>query len=726
MRVSLGLFNTAVKTEISYFNTLPEKLQRFFTRYPPRPFKEYASESTLTTAENANPFIANKHPITKRYHTAKYSMRRQSDLWKIAYRHGIQDSLPPLANGKKFYQEKYDTKPLMKGVLRPKGAKYERERPLKEAKMKEALLHADEKIAELRDLISITKVQELEPIWRYWIILTEKNLDTPQSITYFHKDLNELRQSGRPKPHLLIVALRHKGISSLFSIKVCEYLTEQPSIQYFNFGFRGSKIHLWNLPIQSFFAPEVKYLKFSSAHFLPKVGRPIVTPNLEKMELIETSILECPELLTFPMTTKFKDCFFDAQMLQNDCYFEPFKNVKTLEILSCAGFKKMLGLEFPSLERLIIINDLGTVQISNIKAPKLGLLSVRSLEETVRIEDCQFGRLERFEFSGSAIDSCKKIWAPNLKVMEIAILFDNDDDDDLNFNQKIDGNLFGNVSQLTMLTRSIPYIDTSNLLNLEYLHLAEKGQYDHDGLSFIKAPNLKTLCLTDVIFAENDKLQLEAPNLEVLSLRNCSIDYDIFQDITTLFPKLKVFRYVGDFFSSRSIDVSFENCHFPKLKMLSVYHFLSDLKLCKLEINAPHLRFLSVQGFERDGADLSDYKELKALYIRDSSLYKIPESDQLEYLNVQNCSFESFDIENFKKLIECHVMDSRVSGVNITDEFKGRDDFVIKTKEELDANMFDLFLPDTSLQNYKRSDDMVRLIMAHREFPAILENISDL
>lgn len=642
------------------------------------------------------------------------------------------------------------------------------------------------------DLISITKVQELEPIWRHWIILTEKNLDTPQSITYFHKDLNELRQSGRPKPHLLIVALRHKGISSLFSIKVCEYLTEQPpyNISILGLGnvtvhdflimvlmknlsqstddmihpieIRGSKIHLWNLPIQSFFAPEVKYLKISSAHFLPKVGRPIVTPNLKKMELIETSILECPELLTFPMTTKFKDCFFDAQMLQNDCYFEPFKNVKTLEILSCAGFKKMLGLEFPSLERLIIINDLGTVQISNIKVPKLGLLSVRSLEETVRIEDCQFGRLERFEFSGSAIDSCKKIWAPNLKVMEIAILFDNDDDDDLNFNQKIDGNLFGNVSQLTMLTRSIPYIDTSNLQNLEYLHLAEKGQYDHDGLSFIKAPNLKTLCLTDVIFAENEKLQLEAPNLEVLSLRNCSIDYDIFQDITTLFPKLKVFRYVGDFFCPgfsmtpadlkwkfcnqklpeletfiihfntknpfdlKSIDVSFENCHFPKLKTLSVYHFMSDLKLCKLEINAPHLRFLSVQGFERDRVDLSDYKELKALYIRDSSLYKIPESDQLEYLNVQNCSFERFDVESFENLIECHVVNSRVSGVNTADEFRGRGDFIIKTKGELDANMFDLFLPDTSLQNYKRSDDMARLIMAHREFPAILENISDL
>lgn len=155
MRVGLGLFNAAVKTDISYFETLPSKLQRFFTRYPPRPFKQYASESTLTTAENANPFIANKHPITKRYHTSKYSLRRQSDLWKIAYRHGIQDALPPLANGKKFYQEKFDTRKLMKGVLKPKGSKYDRERPLKDAKIKEALLHADEAIAELRGKVSI-------------------------------------------------------------------------------------------------------------------------------------------------------------------------------------------------------------------------------------------------------------------------------------------------------------------------------------------------------------------------------------------------------------------------------------------------------------------------------------------------------------------------------------------------------------------------------------------
>lgn len=156
MRPTLGLLN-AVKTvnkDVSYFSTLPSKLQKFFTRYPPRPFKEYASRPVSTLDENANPFIANKHPITKRYHDPKFSMRRQSDLWKLAYRYGIQDALPPLGNGKKLYQDKYDNKKMMRGVLRPKGHKYDKERPIKDAQIKEALLHADEKIAERTGKVS--------------------------------------------------------------------------------------------------------------------------------------------------------------------------------------------------------------------------------------------------------------------------------------------------------------------------------------------------------------------------------------------------------------------------------------------------------------------------------------------------------------------------------------------------------------------------------------------
>lgn len=174
MRATLGLFNAVkeVKPDSSYFYTLPSILQRFFTRYPPRPFKEYASKPVSTYAENANPFIANKHPITKRYHDPKYSMRRQSVLWKLAYRFGIQDALPPLGNGKKLYQDKYDNKKMMRGVLRPKGHRYDKAREAKDEQIKEALLHADEKIAERtgkvskNSIIIILKEQIINIIFR--------------------------------------------------------------------------------------------------------------------------------------------------------------------------------------------------------------------------------------------------------------------------------------------------------------------------------------------------------------------------------------------------------------------------------------------------------------------------------------------------------------------------------------------------------------------------------
>lgn len=46
-----------------------------------------------------------------------------SDIYKLAYRYGVQDFLPP--TNKKFFEEKYESKRLMKGVLSPKGHKHE-------------------------------------------------------------------------------------------------------------------------------------------------------------------------------------------------------------------------------------------------------------------------------------------------------------------------------------------------------------------------------------------------------------------------------------------------------------------------------------------------------------------------------------------------------------------------------------------------------------------------
>ncbi|KAH3665980.1 hypothetical protein OGAPHI_004169 [Ogataea philodendri] len=130
------------------FQKLPLKLRNFFTRYPPAPFREYASEQTVANAPNANPFIANRHPVTGKVQNPIYSLRRQSDLYKLAFKFGVADLMPSLQHNKKFYAEKFDTKPLLKGVLSPKGHKWERTFVERKQKIADAVAKVDEVIAE--------------------------------------------------------------------------------------------------------------------------------------------------------------------------------------------------------------------------------------------------------------------------------------------------------------------------------------------------------------------------------------------------------------------------------------------------------------------------------------------------------------------------------------------------------------------------------------------------
>ena len=126
------------------FDKLPGMLQRFFMKYAPTTMKSYSAVPTSTRAEDANPFLPNKHPESLRWHNPKYSLRKQSVIYKAAYRFGIQDLLPPMK--KKFYEEKYNNKRLMKGVLAPKGHKYDLAKPEKMAKIADNLAKMDEKI----------------------------------------------------------------------------------------------------------------------------------------------------------------------------------------------------------------------------------------------------------------------------------------------------------------------------------------------------------------------------------------------------------------------------------------------------------------------------------------------------------------------------------------------------------------------------------------------------
>lgn len=129
-----------------YFQLLPDTLKTFFKKYPPG--VKYSSKPTSTHAIDANPFLPNKHPVTGRYHNPKYSLRRMSDLYKLARQYGLHELLPP--RNKLFFEEKYQQKKFMKGVLLPKGHKYELAYQEKMQKMRDAIKNADEYILEVK------------------------------------------------------------------------------------------------------------------------------------------------------------------------------------------------------------------------------------------------------------------------------------------------------------------------------------------------------------------------------------------------------------------------------------------------------------------------------------------------------------------------------------------------------------------------------------------------
>ena len=101
--------------------SLPPRLLRFFSRYPPNPAPPplQAMASSLTTAPDTsssdpdasleaiatvdppleqhnfrNPFRAHKHPVTGVWQSPRFSLRQQADLVKLARDNGVEELLP--------------------------------------------------------------------------------------------------------------------------------------------------------------------------------------------------------------------------------------------------------------------------------------------------------------------------------------------------------------------------------------------------------------------------------------------------------------------------------------------------------------------------------------------------------------------------------------------------------------------------------------------------------
>ncbi|ANB11801.1 mitochondrial 54S ribosomal protein YmL25 [Sugiyamaella lignohabitans] len=143
-----------------FYAQLPSPLRKFFEKYPPSPFRKYSDKPTSTHAEDANPFLPNKHPITNSWHDPKYSLRRQADLYKMAYRFGVTHLLPKLGNGKTFYEEKYLTKTPPAGAMAFKLSKGERIAPIRQKEVDTAIAKADETIAKARGTKFLRKIEK--------------------------------------------------------------------------------------------------------------------------------------------------------------------------------------------------------------------------------------------------------------------------------------------------------------------------------------------------------------------------------------------------------------------------------------------------------------------------------------------------------------------------------------------------------------------------------------
>ena len=142
--------------------SLPPRLLRFFARYPPPAIQQCpqttaaaspsmsgppqdttvasglpASNPRASSEEHSspistlpNPFRAQKHPVTGRWHDPVFSLRRQADLVKLARKHGVEELLPYTVKGTEAKLKKREENGLrVKGTgigQRVKGKGWER------------------------------------------------------------------------------------------------------------------------------------------------------------------------------------------------------------------------------------------------------------------------------------------------------------------------------------------------------------------------------------------------------------------------------------------------------------------------------------------------------------------------------------------------------------------------------------------------------------------------
>ena len=186
----------SAESYVKLAQSLPPRLLRFFSRYPPRlnsnPEKIPSSDPALNTSAPTflahnneqisshqvlepsslpNPFKCHKHPATGKWHDPVFSLRRQADLVKLARTHGVEELLPFTVKGTNYRIQKRAEQGLrVKGtgvMQKVKGHKWERMMRGKMIGRKEAMLAMPQMIHDWKKVNSSETVSILTWLIRY-------------------------------------------------------------------------------------------------------------------------------------------------------------------------------------------------------------------------------------------------------------------------------------------------------------------------------------------------------------------------------------------------------------------------------------------------------------------------------------------------------------------------------------------------------------------------------
>ncbi|KAI9794863.1 MAG: hypothetical protein M1816_002991 [Peltula sp. TS41687] len=122
--------------------SLPNRLTDFFRRHPPPALLQPSDQQQPTS--HGNPFQPRKHPITGRWSSPIYSLRRQAELVKLARNYGVEELLPHGVKGtQERIRQRHEHGLRVKGTgvgQKVKGKAWERDLKGKLEKRRQAML----------------------------------------------------------------------------------------------------------------------------------------------------------------------------------------------------------------------------------------------------------------------------------------------------------------------------------------------------------------------------------------------------------------------------------------------------------------------------------------------------------------------------------------------------------------------------------------------------------